>query len=87
MLDGEVARRNGEGVLLNFGLVAGDNARASNCLLLGILIGCALIFLPFKAKRREVMEDRFGLGGGTVKGLEQGETGTRVSELVAVLKV
>jgi hypothetical protein len=82
-----VARRNGDAARRNFGLVAGDKARASSWLLLGILMGGAVILLPFSASRSEVREECLGLDEGKDRGLERGETGTSVSELVAVLSV
>ena len=86
-LQGDVARRNGDGILRNFGLVAGDSARASSWLLLGILIGGAVIFFPRSTRRSDEIDECFGLDDGTERGLERGETGTSVSELVAVLSV
>ena len=56
-------------------------------MLLGILIGGAVIFFPRSASRSDEIEECFGLDDGTESGLERGETGTSVSELVAVLSV
>jgi hypothetical protein len=85
---GEVERRSGDGgARRNLGLVAGDNARASNWLLVGILIGGGLNFLVLKPSflGLERKDDFFGLDTGELPGLEWGDIGTRVSELVAAL--
>ena len=86
---GDVARRIGDAALR--GLVAGDNTNASIWLLGGILIGGGLNFLVLKRIlcaavdpvdcEREPM-DFLGLVSGEPAGLECGEVGTRVSELV-----
>ena len=85
-LHGDVARRKGDGTLRNLGLVAGDRASASSWLLVGIFMGGAVIFFPRSTRRSEAIDECFGLEGIDT-GLERGETGTRVSELVAVLNV
>ena len=82
---GDVALRIGDGARRNLGLVAGDNARASIWLLGGILIGGGLNFFDLKPSLRGLIVDFLGLVMGEPAGLECGDVGTRVSELVVVL--
>ncbi len=74
MTTGEVALRNGDGARRNLGLVAGESAKASIWLLVGILIGGGLNFL--------VRKPYFFLGlnkmpffGAKIGELETGELG------------
>ncbi len=83
---GEVDLRIGDGARPNFGLVAGDNAKASIWLLVGIFIGGN--FFPLKPSLRPGLIEReliridfLGLARGEL-GDEWGDPGTRVSELV-----
>lgn len=85
-VQGDVALRTGDGARRNLGLVAGDRARASSWLLLEILMGGAWIFLPRKPSLSAAMVLLRGLDWGDPSGLERGDTGTSVSELVAVLR-
>lgn len=84
---GDVALLIGEGARRNLGLVAGDNAKASIWLLVGILIGGGLNFLvrkPYFFLGLNKMPF-LGVVTGELAGLDCEDPGTRVSELVAAL--
>lgn len=85
-VQGEVARRRGVGARPNLGLVAGDRARASNWLLVGIRIGGAATLRLRNPTQNDETSDCFGVVHRGELGIECGELGTSVSELVAVLR-
>lgn len=85
-VQGDVARRTGVGARPNLGLVAGDSASASSWLLVGIRIGGAVTLRLRNPTQNDETSDCFGVVHCGEFGIECGELGTSVSELVAVLR-